>query len=230
MDERPSYDEKLARILKEAAVIFAEKGYHQASIRDIAAATGVSLSGLYYYFRSKEELLTLIQEHCFGTILERLRHDLNGISDPEARLRLLIRNHLLFFVNNMREMKVLSVEADALSGEYAERVAALKREYVQLAQEMLERLRESVASERGEERGSDSAGVDLRVATFSLFGMLNWIYTWYRPGRDVPVLRLADEMTHIFLAGHLAPGVARGTASPTDFGSGGQDASIWRPL
>ena len=50
-------------ILRTAAVIFAEKGYHQASIRDIARATRVSLSGLYYYFQSKEELLFLIEDH-----------------------------------------------------------------------------------------------------------------------------------------------------------------------
>ncbi|MEX0979486.1 MAG: helix-turn-helix domain-containing protein, partial [Gemmatimonadota bacterium] len=94
MDERPTYDEKLARILRESAAVFAEKGYHRASIRDIAAATGVSLSGLYYYFSSKEELLFLIQEHCFGTILERLREDLERVSRPQDRLRLLVRNHL----------------------------------------------------------------------------------------------------------------------------------------
>jgi hypothetical protein len=52
-DERSAYDEKLESILRTAAAIFAEKGYHQASIRDIARATGVSLSGLYYYFNEQ---------------------------------------------------------------------------------------------------------------------------------------------------------------------------------
>ena len=79
MHEREGYDEKLSRILRIAAETFAERGYHQASIRDIAAATGVSLSGLYYYFRSKEELLFLIQDHVFGEILDRASRALSEV-------------------------------------------------------------------------------------------------------------------------------------------------------
>src|SRR5215210_4171661 len=78
-DERSAYDEKLESILRTAASIFAEKGYHQASIRDIARATGVSLSGLYYYFDSKEELLFLIQDHAFGTLTGNLERMLEGV-------------------------------------------------------------------------------------------------------------------------------------------------------
>ena len=73
MDARPTYDQKLAHILRVAAGIFARKGYHKASVRDISTGTGVSLSGLYYYFKSKEDLLFLIQHHCFETVLERAR-------------------------------------------------------------------------------------------------------------------------------------------------------------
>lgn len=193
MHERPSYDEKLADILKVAAAIFAEKGYHQASMRDIAAATGISLSGLYYYFESKEELLFLIQDHCFGTILERLDRDLQGVADPLDRLRILVRNHLYFFVNNMREMKVLSHEAGALTSEYRQRVNAKKRRYTEVVMEILTGL------------GPAHSAVDLRVATFGLFGMMNWIYNWYRADRDVAVEDLAENMIHIFLSGYLSP-------------------------
>ena len=62
-ERQGSYDEKLVQILQSACGIFAEKGYHHASVRDVAAATGVSPAGLYYYFRSKEELfLKLLRE------------------------------------------------------------------------------------------------------------------------------------------------------------------------
>ncbi|MFW6010741.1 MAG: TetR/AcrR family transcriptional regulator, partial [Gemmatimonadota bacterium] len=141
MDDRPSYDEKLLAILQGAAAVFADKGYHQASIRDISAATGVSLSGLYYYFSSKEELLFLIQDHCFSTLLEQLQDDLAREDDPELRLRLLVRNHLRFFVDNMKEMKVLSHESDVLTARYRDRILQHKRDYVRTVQELLEELR-----------------------------------------------------------------------------------------
>jgi AcrR family transcriptional regulator len=66
------HDQKLEFILRTAARIFAEKSYHSTSMRDISRATNVSLAGLYHYCRSKEELLFLIQDNCFGRVLERL--------------------------------------------------------------------------------------------------------------------------------------------------------------
>lgn len=216
--DRTAYDEKLESILRTAAAIFADKGYHQASIRDIARATRVSLSGLYYYFQSKEELLFLIQDHAFGTLLESLERALGASEDPLTRIRLLVRNHVGFFVGNMAEMKVLSHEADSLTGEYRERVNEKKRRLTSLAMEILAELRP--ASE-----------LDLRVATFSLFGMMNWIYNWYRPERDVPIEQLAADMARLFLAGFLQEGpalpalTAEGTAArPSIWGSGAESA------
>lgn len=210
MDERARYDEKLDRILRVSARIFAEKGYHQASIRDIAAGTGVSLSGLYYYFRGKEELLFLIQEHCFQTILDRLDSELEGVPDPRSRLEVLIRNHIRFFVANMPEMKVLSHEADSLTGERQERVLELKRRYLGRARSILEEL-------------APTPSVDSRTAALLLFGLMNWIYTWYRTGRDPGVEELADAVIHIFLEGFLTPADAGAGR-----GEGVLAPSIWR--
>ncbi len=203
MEEQSRYDAKLTRILRAAAAVFAEKGYHRATIRDISAATGVSLSGLYYYVRSKDELLYLIQRQCFETILESLDSELCDVTDPERRLGLLIGNHLRFFASNMSEMKVLSHEADALSGDYAKEITDQKREYSATVSDLLGALAPQARS------------VDLRRATFSLFGMMNWIYTWYRPDRDGPVNVLATEMTHLFLRG-FAPGVQDGGSRYTN--------------
>ncbi len=212
-EERTNYDEKFALILRTAAAIFADKGYHRASIRDISRASGISLSGLYYYFKSKHELLYLIQDHCFGTLIANLEQLLDGVEDPNRRLYLFVENHLRFFVANMKEMKVLSHEAGSLEGEYHQRVSAKKRRYTDLCMGIIEEL------------GADGDQVEPRVAVFSLFGMLNWIYNWYRPDRDVPVSELAEEMTRLFLSGltggavpALAGGWAGGEASP----------SIWR--
>lgn len=214
--ERSNYDEKLALILRTAAGVFAKKGYHRASIRDISRATGVSLSGLYYYFDSKEELLFLIQDQCFRTVLDNLDELIADVKDPRRRLRLLVENHVRFFVGNMDEMKVLSHEADSLSGDYRRRVDDLKRRYSRLCADMVEALKPAEST------------VDVRVATFALFGMMNWIYNWYRPGRDVPVEKVAEDMTRLFLEGHLCMG-RTDPAPGTDEPAGGETSpSIWR--
>ncbi len=189
-EPRRTYDDKLERLLRTAAAVFAEKGYHSASIRDISRATGTSLSGLYYYFRSKEELLFLIQDHCFETVLENLRGRLRDVSRPGDRLRILVDNHLRFFVANMNEMKVLSHEAASLTGEYLQQVNAHKKQYVELCSSITAALR------------PQDTPAEQRAAALSLFGMMNWIYTWYRPERDMPVESLAALMTRLFLDGY----------------------------
>lgn len=214
--ERSNYDEKLALILRTAAGVMAKKGYHQASIRDISRATEVSLSGLYYYFDSKEELLFLIQDQCFRTVLDNLDELIADVSEPRRRLRLLVENHLRFFVGNMDEMKVLSHEADSLTGDYRRRVDDLKRRYTRLCSEMVEALK------------PEDSTVDVRVATFALFGMMNWIYNWYRPARDVPVEKLAEDMTRLFLEGHLGVGRENGASGKDEPAGGETSPSIWR--
>jgi AcrR family transcriptional regulator len=192
VEERRTYDDKLALILRTAAAIFADKGYHEASIRDISRATGVSLSGLYYYFTSKEELLFLIQDHCFTTLLDNLDPVLEQEPDPLRRVQLMVENHLRYFVNNMKEMKVLSHELESLSGEFGQIVNAKKRAYTERCGLVL-----AAAA-------PTDTPIDARVAVFSLFGMMNWIYNWYHPERDVPVSKLAEDMSQLFLRGYLS--------------------------
>ena len=212
-DDRSAYDEKLESILRTAARIFAEKGYHQASIRDIARATGVSLSGLYYYFDSKEELLFLIQDHAFGTLLANLERNLEGVSEPHRRLRMVMENHLRYFVDAKAEMKVLSHESESLTGDYRRQVNAKKRRLTEIAMETLREIR-------------PAGDVDLRVATFSLFGMMNWLYNWHRPADELSVERLVDDMYRIFLNGFLPDGVS--VAEGAEDAAGAEPQPIWR--
>src|SRR5262244_2076515 len=108
------FDRRLSEILAHATDVFDEKGYEGASMRDLSRSSGMSLAGLYYYFESKEKLLYLIQKHTFTTIVQRLRQRLEGVSDPQQRIRVFILNHLEYFLANQKAMKVLSHEDDAL--------------------------------------------------------------------------------------------------------------------
>src|SRR5229473_681650 len=136
------HDQKLELILRTSARIFAGKSYHSTSMRDISRATGVSLAGLYHYCKSKEELLFLIQDHCFGRVLEQLERRLKGISDPLEKLRVFIDNHLSFFAANMAEMKVLSHEAESLGGDLHQHVSTKKNKYARLARKILREIQQ----------------------------------------------------------------------------------------
>jgi len=188
------HDQKLEHILRTSARIFAEKSYHSTSMRDIARATGVSLAGLYHYCKSKEELLFLIQDHCFGRVLERLEETIKGVDDPLKKLHLFIDNHLSFFAANMAEMKVLSHEAESLEGEMHRHVSTKKDRYARRARKILREIQDQRRQEP----------IDLTVATYALFGMLNWIYNWYDPRGKLSVNQLTDNIARLFLNGFLS--------------------------
>jgi AcrR family transcriptional regulator len=178
-------------------------------MRDISRATKVSLAGLYHYCKSKEELLFLIQDHCFGRVLERLEERLRGESDPVAKLRIFVDNHLSFFAANMAEMKVLSHEAESLAGDLHEHVSSRKRQYTRTARKILSEVQQAAASSgRAPRRNgppkTNSKPLDLTAATYALFGMMNWIYNWYDPRGKLSVSQLVDNITRLFLSGFLS--------------------------
>ncbi len=188
------FDKRLGEILRHATEVFCEKGYEGASMRDLSRASGMSLSGLYYYFESKEKLLYLIQKETFSTILARLRERLEGTSEPEQRIRIFIHNHLEYFLANQQAMKVLSHEDEVLKNGYGAEVAAIKREYYRICVGLLEELKRA--------RGAEVTA-STRHAVLSLFGMMNWIYTWHNPRVDADAEALARTMGDLFLDGLL---------------------------
>jgi len=159
-------------------------------MRDLSRACGMSLAGLYYYFESKERLLFLIQKHTFTTIVERLKSRLGSVTDPEQQVRIFVLNHLEYFLANSASMKVLSHEADALKNGFAAEVSAIKREYYRICVGLMDELKR----DRGLEFST-------RIAVLSLFGMMNWIYTWHNLRVDADAEQLARQMSDIFLHG-----------------------------
>jgi AcrR family transcriptional regulator len=194
---------KLQHILRISSQVFAQDGFAGTSIRDISKATGISLSGLYYYFESKQFLLYLIQNTAFTFIVERLKTRLQGSHEPLERLHILVLNHMDYFLSHPNEMKVLSHEEDALEEPYREKVQAIKRRYYAVAREIFD----SIASE------GLAPGVNARVAVLSLFGMMNWTYKWHKPGVDPDARELAGAIVGIFLHGVLPAGAEPKTLS-----------------
>ena len=133
----------------------------------------------------------LIQLCTFKTVLERLERRLSGVADPLERLRILIRNHLDYFLRHPVEMKVFSHEDEALEGDFRKEVLELKRRYYDIALGIFEELRRAGLARR----------LNSRVAVLSLFGMMNWVYTWHRPRLDPSADAMAETIAGMFLHG-----------------------------
>jgi hypothetical protein len=127
-----------------------------------------------------------------------LRERLNREKDPEERIRIFVHNHVEYALDRHNAMKVLSHEDDVLKNGYRTELSAIKRSYYRICVSLVEDL------DRQERRnGSRSRRVDTRTAVMSLFGAMNWLYTWHNPKSDPDTETLARQVSDLFLQGVL---------------------------
>jgi TetR/AcrR family transcriptional regulator, cholesterol catabolism regulator len=180
-------------ILRTSARLFQQQGYDGTSMNDVAAALKLSKGGLYHHFQSKDEILFELMNHAMNITEERVIGPAKAISDPELRLRTLIRRHIAVVLSERdREITVMLHENHPLSPALRKRINARKKDYVHFL--------ENLVAEVQRVRGSKGT-VTARAAAFALLGMINWIYQWYRPQGSLQEESLAQQYTEIFFAG-----------------------------
>jgi AcrR family transcriptional regulator len=170
----------------------AKRGFHHASIREIARAAGLSLAGLYHYVGGKDELLFLILDRSLDRLIAKLDQALSEARTPELRLLALIRTHLEFGFHQSAALKVINRDYDLLPDPQRLEIAVKRQAYLRRG---LGVLRQLDPYERPE--------IELFSATNLLLGMLNGIAT--RPFLRSPedTRALAAEVGALFLYGFL---------------------------
>jgi len=164
----------LASILAEARRLFYERGYDATSMQDIANATGLHKSSLYHHISSKDELLELA---CRET-LDRLEASLDaaaGRTDLSARERLILAfvGATDLALEDVVGTNVVISQRDVT--EVGKRVNSWRREYDQ---------RFTALVKEAQAAGEVRTNVDAALLTRIVLGTVNWVVTWYRPGRD----------------------------------------------
>ena len=179
---RDSVDRR-REIIDAAAAIFSEKGYEATSIRDVAEAVDILKGSLYYYVKSKEELLfEVIQEVHQGGLanLEGGKRDGSALD----RIRSFVERHITYNARNLVKMTVFLHDFRSLGPE-------LRAEIIEARDVYDRHLRALIAA--GQAEGSVRATIDPRLASFSILGSINWTYQWYRPEGPNTIEEIASE-------------------------------------
>jgi AcrR family transcriptional regulator len=188
-----SYDDQRSLILRRAAELFARQGYPSTPMNQVAQACGCSKATLYHYFRDKDALLaSLCDEHVLR--LHAMTSEVLALPRPPREL--------------MRELitRILDEYADA---EHAHRVLTDDVRFLRPADRarILGREREVVA---GFAKVVGALRPDLQAAALSkpltmlLFGMINWLFTWLKPGRALDHAAMAPIVADLFIGGLAA--------------------------
>ncbi len=181
-------------ILRFSARLMAQRGYHGTSLRNIASETGRSLSGLYHYFQTKEDLVYLINVRGFSALQNSLIDLLAEVTDADDRLYAVIYNHLDYFTHHRDEMKVLMLGTHNLTVERIEEIRTLKDNYTAQCRDVIVEFLKARACEVPDAKA-------LSRHTYLLFGMMNWIFGWYSPQKHGSTKDLVDEIFTIFVSG-----------------------------
>ena len=191
MDRQAERQRRAQAIFDTAAQVLCQAGYDKASIRDIAQATGMTGAGLYYYFKSKEELLFIILDGYMDHLLEGVRELSQRLDDPEERLRAFINFQVQAYCQNVARSKLIINDENCLSGQRYQIVKDKQRRYLGYWRETLDayyRLK----------------GVEpefLSVNLMLLIAMCNWIYQWYDPQGPLTPPALAEMIFQRFTKG-----------------------------
>lgn len=187
-----------ARAIREAALeLFAEKGYHATSLRDIGAKVGMHAGSLYNHISSKEELLVTLLKAFTAERIETLTQATAGVDDPEARLRALIDAIVLDRPREHREIFVSQSELRAVDPDHRREIVALRDEYEEVIGRVLD---------HGAERGAFDVP-DRKLAIYAIIAIGQQIDRWYRSDGRLTREEISRVYQTMILRSLHAPGV-----------------------
>lgn len=198
-----AYDDQREAILAQAAALFARQGYTATSMNQVAAACGISKPTLYHYVQDKHELLLRVaQGH-----VERLQSLVVAVEaeglPPRERLQALIERFVLAYADAQHQHRVLTEDVKFLDDASRERVLDGERRVVAAFARAVLELRPELA------------GAALATPlTMLLFGMINWMFTWLKPGGPHSHQAMAPVVVDLFLGGLGAVQVPADSSMP----------------
>jgi TetR/AcrR family transcriptional regulator, cholesterol catabolism regulator len=178
-------------ILEAAAQVFRKKGFHGASMQDIAKAVNLQKPSLYHHVSSKQEILLALLNRALELLLERISPISNQNIPADEKLRQMIRAYLQILAENTDLSAVLLFEHRSLERKQHARHVPHRDKFEGLWRNVLE---EGVAARL-------FACEDPALTTRAILGILNWTITWYHPDGELQIEEIADRYSRLLLNG-----------------------------
>jgi AcrR family transcriptional regulator len=180
-------------ILAVSARLFRGKGYRATTMEDIAAELNVTKPALYYYIKTKNDLLYAICESAIERLMEGVRQIMVAPDDVQERLRKLIHWHVSMFSEHGDVITVYLAEESELPEDKRTFIRSLSREYETLYRELLE---------QGIKEGKFRK-MDVPMVVRAISGMCNWLFAWYKPDGASTADQIAGIFHDLILEGCL---------------------------
>ncbi|MCL5960781.1 MAG: TetR/AcrR family transcriptional regulator [Chloroflexi bacterium] len=174
-------------VLRVAAALMRQHGYHGTSMQDIADELGIRKSSLYHHIKTKQEMLFLILDESIESVSKGLFEIMDSALSPKEKLRLAIGNHITEFGEHLDSVGVLLRERASLDPEYEVIYLPKRKKYERTFQQIiLDGIREGVFDTE-----------DTKMAAFAILGMCNWMAQWYSPNGDRTPEQVIEAFTKL---------------------------------
>lgn len=189
---------KEQEIISVAAYLFKEKGYRATTLEDIAAAVGMLKGSLYYYIRSKDELLYLVVRDPIRQAYSKLDEIVNSDAPVVAKIAQAVANHIESFHEHYPHIAVYLHDYHHLMKQLQKNAIETPKHYQRLWAELLQ---------QGVESGVLRNDLHVKITAYAVLGMCNWVYRWYNPNGALSAQEIAEIFTKLVLEGlTIAPG------------------------
>jgi len=178
-------------ILQAAAQIFRRKGYHAASMQDIADAVHLQKASLYHHVTGKQDILLAILDKALDLLIDDLQQVVDSDLAPEEKIRRAMQIYIERLTEDTSLAAVLLLEYRSLEPDLRVRHIERRDRYDHLWRGLI---REGVEANL-------FRPVDEAVATFALLGVQNWMITWFRQDGRFTARQLADQFCDLFING-----------------------------
>lgn len=182
-------------IIEKAVDLFYREGFARASIRKISSAAGISNAAIYHYFHNKDELLFEVVFSIGVELLSILNQIVHEVDDPRDALRQMLMKHICLMKEKRKEIKIFIEDQYQLPANLKSICQKQHREVYNIYYGVLKRFVQT-----GKLRADD-----LTVATFLIFGMVNWCYRWFREDRRLTIEEVAEKLIDYLFHGILIP-------------------------
>ena len=188
---------KYHRILNAAVRVFAENGFHQATISQIAREAGVADGTIYLYFKNKKDILSHFFNHTTREVFDRFRDAVDQEDGAENKLRSLIRTHLAEF-QKYRDMAVVFQREALLARQVGEEdIKAITRMYLEILDEIIR---------DGQREKTIRKQIPRGLAKRFILGAINEVInTWVVSGEGRDLVKMADPLVDLCLEGIARP-------------------------
>jgi len=189
-------NERWIAIQRAAAMVFKEKGYSGATMKDIADAVGILPGSLYYYVKSKQELLLHLVEQPVKDLVAGAEQIAGDHSDPVTKLKMVLEHHLYTYYVNYPQLFLVTEEP-------IEEFPAAQQAFLMDLKTRYKRAWEKIFEE-GQNSGVFRPELDPSTTVYAILGACNWMAHWYRPDGRLNHDEVREQYTRFVLGGVLS--------------------------